>query len=78
MAETKKLVQIKLHPGAYNELDELKKSTGYTMTDIIKYAVSLFRWVISKQKNGYAIYAIPKEKGKEVPGEKIELLVPLS
>ena len=77
MAGAKKLVQIKLHTGAYDELHELKESTGYTMTDVVKHAVALFRWVINKQKNGYTIYAIPNGQGKEGPGEKIELLVPL-
>ncbi|MDD5031994.1 MAG: hypothetical protein PHR36_03010 [Patescibacteria group bacterium] len=48
------------------------------MTDVIRMAVALFKWVIEKKQNGYKIYAIP-EGGKEgdKEGERVELLLPI-
>jgi hypothetical protein len=71
----KKLIQIKLNSKAYHEFKAVKKTTGLTTTDVIKYSIAIFKWVIKKQKSGCEIYAIPPE-GKE-PGEKIELLFPI-
>lgn len=71
----KKLIQIKLNQGAYNEFMNIKNTTGLTTTDVIKYSIALFKWVIKKQKDGCEIYAIPPES--KDPGEKIELLFPI-
>lgn len=73
----KKLVQVKMPHKAYLEIEELQSATGLTtMTEVIKFSLALFKWTIDKQKNGYEIYAIPKDD-KDSKGEKIQMLLPV-
>ncbi len=71
----KKLVQIKMASESYQELERLQRTTGLaTISEIIRYSISLFRWIVEKQRSGYEIYAVPS-KDKEGKGDKIELLL---
>ena len=74
----KKLIQVRLLPQAISELEEMKKETGLTFTEVVKFSITLFKWAIEQQKKGFEIYAIPSEnkKGTE-SGEKVKLLIPV-
>jgi hypothetical protein len=73
-----KLVQISLNPKAFGQLMELKNlSRLNTITEVVKYSISVYKWIIEKQQKGYEIYAIPNE-GKDVrKRQKIEMILPI-
>ncbi len=71
----KKNLQIKIAEDSLVNLKNLKEISGLSsVTDVIKFSISLFKWTLEKQKEGYEIYAVPKDERKEV--EKINLLLP--
>ena len=73
----KKLIQVKMPRKTYTEIEELQAATGLTtMTEVVKFSLALFKWTVDKQKDGYEIYAIPKDD-KKSKGEKIQMLLPV-
>jgi len=75
MAE-KQLVQFKLSKKTHQQLEFLKQNGDFgSISEMIRCAITLLRWVIEKQQSGFNIYAIPP-KGKLEEGEKIQFLLP--
>ena len=74
----KRLLQIRLVTEAYAQLEELKQTTGLsTMTEVVKFSITAFKWIVEMQRKGYQIYAVPDEENPDMEKEKVQLLLPV-
>jgi hypothetical protein len=74
----KKLLQVNMAQEAFTQLEELKNKTGLsTITEVVKYSISVFKWIVDMQKKGYQIYAVPEDGNPELEKEKAQLLIPV-
>lgn len=72
--DNKKLLQVKMTERARDEIILMQKSMGFSSNaDVIKFSIAFFKWALDKQKDGYDIYAVPRDNQK---GEKVQLMIP--
>lgn len=62
----KRLLQVKLIPSAFKDLECIKNVTGLgSMADVVRLAIAYFKWFIDRKKRGYKFYMISPNNEKE-------------